>query len=162
MIILGMMAIFLSACKKDKDKPEDDSYVISCDLAISFVNANGDDLLDSSLAGSYSFEKMRLYYLINDSIVEVYDTNMDVPRNMALITETAPVQLTVLTFSEPEGQPAPGEIRTGTAIAYLQLDNLDTDTITTEWEQGTNHFYNTKVWYNGVEQPVHSPFEVMK
>ena len=97
-------------------------------------------------------------------IVVVFDTNMQLHRNIRLVTETSPYRIGIGTYDGLEGIISDVDgVKNGYSTAYLELNNTDTDTIKTEWEAGDNYFINTKVWYNGVlQEHPDRPFEIIK
>lgn len=106
---------------------------------------------------------MKLFYLINNEIVEVFDSNMNLPRNIGLITESTPFQLVIATYVGEEGfTHEENGYKIGTTIAYLELNENDTDTIITEWASKEYFFGNDKIWYNGEFYERGSVFQVVK
>lgn len=163
MILLGAVGFCFMACKKkNNDEPNNGSFVLDCNLSVSYKNVHGDDLLNSNTPGAYKFDQMKLYYKINDSVKEVYNPNMDAPRNILLIKDLTPYQLRIFTDDPGPAITDPNETKTGTSITYLKLDSLDTDTIEADWERKSTYFVNLKIRYNGVEKPRDVPFVILK
>ena len=151
--LIVLIIILLSmGCSKDNNEPS--ASIVSVGVEFSILNKEGKDLLNPNTTNHYSIDSMKLYYLINDQIVEVLDTNMQYPRNIMLITENNPYRIRCFTNDDENNGliSEKDEIKIGVSIAYLELNNTDIDTIKTEWESGDNYFINKKVWYNGVLQ----------
>jgi len=164
--LLKIIAIFLItiaiaySCSKE---PIDGPCIISVDVNFNILNQDGEDLLNPETPDYFPFEDMKLFYLINGEKVEVNDPNMDTPRNIMLITETSPYTLRCFTSDSDAGfTHEENGSKIGTSIAYLELNENDTDTVTTEWASKDCSFSNDKVWYNDELQAVGSVFEVVK
>lgn len=149
--LLLLLAFFLLGCSKSDDSPAvpiggmtRDTYVY-----MTYRNAAGADLLDSSTPGYFKETDLRLYYVRDGIVDEVYDSNMDMKRNMRLESTEQGVALLVFTDEPPQAKPVAGKVVTGEAIALLKLNNTITDTITTAWERRPGSFKVVKMWYNG-------------
>ena len=162
LIILAIIVLITISCSKEKEEPSTD--FISVVFHFNILNKEREDLLNSNTANYYPADSMKLYYLINNEVIEVLDTNMDSPRNIFLITTCNPHRLGIASYDGLEGLISENDsVKTGISITYLELDSTDTDTIKTEWESADNYFINKKVWYNGVLQEHPSRiFEITK
>lgn len=152
LIVLVIMIIIMS-CSKEKEEPS--AFVLNVNVEFSVLNSKGDDLLNLETIDYYPIDSMKLYYLINNEKVEVQDFDPQIGGGgIFLITETNPHRISITTYAHGDEGLVNEEdgVKTGNSIAYLKLNNTDTDTIKTEWKAGDNYFYNSKVWYNGVLQ----------
>ena len=163
-IIIPLITIVLAlGCSKEiKDGP----CIISTRVDINILNQDGEDLLNPEIPGYFPFEDMKLYYLIKGEKIEVavFDPQTGGDGGIFLITEIDPYILAILTYSHgDEGFTHENNgYKIGTAIAYLELNENDTDTIITEWASKDCYFGNNKVWYNGELQAMNSVFQVVK
>ena len=166
-LIVLLTVLITMSCTEETNEP--DSFVLSANVEIIFLNKAGDDLLNPLTNGHLAMDEMQLYYLINDERIEAqfYDPQIggDDNKGMMLITETTPYRLRIFTpenidefTSETDG------IKYGTAVTYLELTENDTDTIKTEWSyKEAKAFTIYKVWYNDVlQESVDSVITVVK
>lgn len=160
-IVIPLITIVIAfSCSKEKSIR---GFVLETNVDFNVLNETGEDLLNPATPGYFPFEDMKLFYLINNERVEVFDPYMDLPSNIMLITETSPFRLRCFTYDGEEGfTHEENGVKIGTAIAFLEFNEYDTDTIITEWASKENYFVNKKVWYNGELQAVNSVFQVVK
>lgn len=152
------------SCSKNEEI-ENCCFSLSVQEQFTILNQRGDDLLNPNTSNYYPLDKMKLYYLINNEKIEVFDANMAYPRNIKLIDETNPYRLGIFTYNGEEGLISEvNGVKIGKSVALLELREGVTDTIITEWKSIDNkYFANGKVWYNGVlHEPATVPFEVRK
>ena len=100
------------------------------------------DLLNTDNENAYLAENIKIYYLINGEVKEIYNSNMDAPRNFAIISpedsgENFYFMTIGLNSSELEN-----------AITYIEWNDMDTDTIRANFRSGDNYTLITKAWYN--------------
>lgn len=153
LIIVAIVAIV--GCGKNEgvnDEETQSMVYVNVGVSMTFVNSEGVDLLNPDNPNHFPFENMKLYYLIADEKVEVYKSDRDTPRNIALDTETTPYRLGIATYIPEQIMETKTEITT----AYLELNSEITDTIVAELHVMTSeksinkNLVNTKVWYNNV------------
>jgi hypothetical protein len=164
--ILIAVIILNMSCSKDEESSK--NVVVSVGVEFYILNQTGDDLLNSATHGYFSYDKIKLYYLINGEKVAVQDFDPQVGGNNGLMlnSEKKPYTLKCITYNHGENgliSDIDG-VKTGIAIAFLELSEGITDTIKTEWESKEGkYFVNKKIWYNGeLHEPVDSAFEVRK
>lgn len=163
-LVFLTISILIMSCSHE-DNTEPNGFVKSVGVEFNILNQKGDDLLNPATSGYLPLENMKLYYLINGKKIEVYDPNMAYPRNIGLIKETTPYRLGIGTYDGEDGLVnEENDIKTGIAIAYLELSEEITDTIKTEWESKVGkYFVNKRVWYNGeLQESVDLVFKVRK
>lgn len=162
-LIILLTIFIVMSCDKETNEP--DSFVLSANVDIIYLNKTGDDLLNHTTDEYFQIDSMKLFYIIEGEVIEVYDPNMASPRNIMLMTETTPNRLRIFTpdninefTSEKDG------IKYGTAITLLKLTDIDTDTIKTGWSyKEGKYFVIDKVWYNDVlQESVDSVITVVK
>ena len=162
LLILFLIATIMGCSKKEDLKIT--GFNLNVGVEFSLLNEKEEDLLNPNTPNHFELEKMKLYYKIGDNVVEVFDENMALPRNIGLNTETNPIQLGIGSYSGYEGMISEENgIKTGISIAYLALNSEETDTIKTQWESKEGkYFVNRKVWYNGELKSVEEPFIIIK
>lgn len=166
-ILALIFVLMLAGCtEKDKPVPSDNEMVYSIAVDISFLNNQGQDLLNSNTPDYYNYEDFELYYLVKDEIVSVADYDSLLINGMMLVTESDPYYLRSFTYAnENDGVISESDgVITGISYTYLKLNDTETDTIKTEWESIKNKsFVNTKVWYNGALYiPDGKPIDIIK
>ncbi|MGV8945106.1 MAG: hypothetical protein ACOH1N_01635 [Lutibacter sp.] len=153
-IIFLTISILIMSCSNDHTS-EQNEFVITSDVNFNILSQNGADLLNSATTDYFSTDNMQLYYLIGGEKIKVQDFDPQIggKNGIMLGTETTPYFLRCFTYSHGDEGLIKEEngIKTGIAIAYLELNGEVTDTIKTEWESKEGkYFRNTKVWYNDV------------
>ena len=141
------------------------SFVLATGVRFKLLDESGKDLLNPNTINYFPIDSMKLYHKINEEIIEVYDENMEYPRNISLITESNPYQIGFGSYSGYEGEISEIDgIKRGVSINYLEFNSEITDTITVEWEAKKGiYFVNTKIWYNNtLYNPDNMPFVVTK
>lgn len=139
-LITIIMGIF--ACNKEKN--DDIHYNLDTDISITVISENGIDLLNSDNTDAFLEENIKIYYLVNGEMEEVYDPNMDNPRNFSI--------------NEPEvnGDKYWMELSLNIAsdttevygITYIKWNDIDTDTIQCDYKSGNGYTIITKVLFN--------------
>ena len=159
--VIPLITIVIAySCSKE---PKDGPCIVNLGVDFYIVNQDGEDLLNPETPGFFPFEDMKLYFLIDNEKVEVFDPNLDSPSNIMLITETSPFRLRCFTNDSEEGfTHEENGYKIGTAITYLELNEDDTDTIITEWASKECFIGNNKVWYNGEFHERGSVFQIVK
>lgn len=120
-------------------------------LDIVFLNSKGENLLNESTPGHFSFAEMKLFFIKGKEKVEVNNPRLDSPKGINVINEQKDlIRLRVLAnvgYLEDIISDN-GKFKTGKSIALLQVNNKVTDTIKTQWESGPQYLLITKAWYN--------------
>lgn len=148
-ILTVILSIMLINCTSDDNN--DNQFVLDIGVEFNIKDRFGNDLLNNN---TYNVDDMKLFYLINGDMEEVYNPSLDNPRNILLINEVTPFRIAIGTnASYNEFITEENGIKKGEHIAYLQLNENDTDTIKTEWVYKENaYFRNTKISYNGEDK----------
>jgi len=136
-IIMGLFAC-------DNDKNDDIHYNLDTNISLTVVNENGIDLLNPENTDAFLEENIKIYYLIDGEMEEVFDPNMDNPRNFSI--------------NEPEvtGDKYWMELSLNIAsdsielygTTYIKWNDVDTDTIQCDYKSGSEYTIITKVLFN--------------
>lgn len=122
----------------------DSGTVYEVSIGISFVDQNGQDLLDPSHSNAITEQNTDLYYMIDDSLVKQFEGHLDHPKMFHIPDETSPhnenYQLVVFSNIIKNQD---------TAFTYLEFEDGSMDTIKTQYEIADNSTIVTRVWYNG-------------
>lgn len=135
-IIIAIFTLF--GCDKSSDMKE--TYNFDTGLEFLVFNSNNEDLLDPATANHYEATEIKLFYVVDGEIEEVYDQNMDNPRNFSIYKHEDEYRIGV-SFNHTETSEKP--------ITYIQWNNNDTDTIEVAYERTENAILKRKVWLNG-------------
>ncbi|WP_321299679.1 hypothetical protein [Marinifilum fragile] len=134
------IALLLFACSSD-----DEQHVAHFGLSFDFsvLDSDGNDLLNPNNENSFKESDIKLYYLINGEKKEVYNPNMDSPRNFFIYQEGSDAYRIRIFLNDTESEEK--------TITYILWNNIDSDTISAEVYR--NSKYNLtrmeKVWFNG-------------
>jgi len=122
------------------------------------VNEQGEDLLNPEHPNAVDYEQIKLYYVINEQPVEVFNPAMDSPRNFNIeeYTEEGIYKMNIFP-----------NINSTNTITYIVWNDSDRDTINCEIIFSENSTVLKRVWYNGelkVDVPAGTgyTFEVIK
>jgi len=133
MLISAM--IFLS-CQEEKNSTNIDTHI-----EIAVVDKNGNDLLNPSAENSFKEENIKIYYLINGVVEEVFYPNLDYPRCFRIYERDGIYRMRL----SPNGNE-----KDEFPVTYIKWNETDTDTVKCNFSRGDNSLICTKVWYNGV------------
>tara|TARA_R110001583_G_scaffold21469_2_gene81553 strand:+ start:7015 stop:7494 length:480 start_codon:yes stop_codon:yes gene_type:complete len=137
-LLIILTATLLFSC----DKSDEPIKGIIVDTAIEFSVSNSQnvDLLNPENPNHIDAEGIKLFYVIDGETKEVYDQNMDAPRNFHVYKHENGHRIRVfLNDSETSDKP----------ITYIQWSDIDTDTIEAIFKRPTNGIFVEKVWLNG-------------
>jgi len=184
-MLIAVFAALITSCSKMSDvneKTTKSGIAIETSVQFHILDKNGNDLLgpasNNSKGKLYDYRNFKMYYLVNGKklLVKDYDPGADA---VLLFKDPKPYYVRVFTDCKIED----GEISsdtngwvTGVSIAYLELNEFETDTIKTEWmsyRKSTDSpytcFSNVKIWYNGElkprvrkDDPFNTTFDVIK
>lgn len=161
-IVSVLIVVLIVSCSKKNDEPI--GFVLSTSFYYNVLNIEGEDLLNPINSGYFPFEDMRLYYIINNEKIEVYDTLMSSPRNIGIVSESTPYRLGVGFHDGQEGfTHEENGVRIGRSTALLEFNDSVTDTIVAEWAavEGKS-FVIDRIWYNGEEHSSNDVFQIIR
>lgn len=146
-IVLVALNFSLFSCKIEEPIPGVD---VDVDIVLLITNSSGENLLSQETIGSYPIDGIKLFYQEDAKVVEVYNPNLDTPRNFKVLKNEGNNEFFMLLFVN-EGKGLTEE----TTITYLQLNGGDMDTIRSTITRPTNtksnrSVYCDQVWYNDV------------
>lgn len=139
-LILSIFVISLS-CKKEYCCDS-----ISTEIDIFVVDTLGNDLLNTEIHGAINTDLIKLMYLIDGDVQEVYEPNMDCPRSVCFL-DTDPGRERIRIFpNEVESEEYP--------ITYIDWGNGDIDTLKCHFirndDGNSSSIVCDKVWFNNV------------
>lgn len=138
-IALIILAVFVSCSKNNDDEPQN-QYSINRGVEISLKNSNGEDLLDPNNPNGYKAEEIKLYYLINGEKQEVFDPNMDNPRNFLIYNHDSEYRIGI-SLNDTDSDTRP--------ITYVEWNEIETDTLQAAFFKNENTIQVIKTWFNG-------------
>lgn len=139
-IVIFMSFITTIGCNSD-DSSDENAAVVDTAIEFSLKNNEGEDLLNPENPNAINQSGIKLFYLINGEVQEVYDANMQNPRNFMIFYHEIKQNYVIRVFqnsSETEQSP----------ITYIQWDGEDTDTLQAEYRRETGLIQVTKTWLN--------------
>jgi len=173
-LLLAIVAFTSNSCKKDENNNQQ-SIFIGIGADILYKNSIGNDLLDVNIANHFNSSDIKLYNLIKGVPVVYFQTNYDNPKGFFIYRNTNLnsycLALPGMCYGSAINKVEYSDKYIFETIDYIQLSNIDTDTIKCLVEQGKDPFYliSKKIWYNGVLKwsyedyhPLNWYFEVIK
>jgi hypothetical protein len=139
-IIIGLLA--LSCSTDNKNVLDSGNYDVG--LSFKVTSVDGTDLLNPNNPNSFLKENIKIYYIKNNVKIEVYDPNLDNPRNFSVVPPSQS-GLNYYYFGI-----ALNSQTLENAITIIEWDNTDSDTIRTNFDAGNNYMLLSKAWYNEV------------
>ena len=146
--LIFIMSTLILGCSTDNVSTQQ-KINLNNEVDLVLKNSANEDLLNPITNGNFSFENIKLYFDVNGEKQEVYDKNLDFPRNLRLVEGSQGNVLVIYTnslsnklISELNGT------KIVENITYLELSANSTDTIKTYSQMNSGNFSITKVWYN--------------
>lgn len=137
-LIIIITAFTFFGCNKSTEMLEQYNYDTGMEFSI--YNSSNEDLLDTTTANHYIESEIKLFYVVDGKTEEVYDTNMDNPRNFSIYKHENEYRIGI-SFNYTETSEKP--------ITYIKWNDADTDTIETTYIRTDNAVIKNKVWFNG-------------
>jgi hypothetical protein len=139
-VIIGLLAL---SCSTDN---KNDLSSTNYDVGLSFkvTSVDGTDLLNPANPNSFLKENIKIYYIRNNVKVEVYNPNLDNPRNFSIV----PPSQSGLNYYYFDM--ALNNQTLQNAITIIEWNNTDSDTIRANFDAGNNYMLLSKAWYNEV------------
>ena len=139
-VIIGLLA--LSCSTDNKNDLSSSNYNVG--LPFKVTSVDGTDLLNPANTNSFLKENIKIYYIRNNVKVEVYDPNLDNPRNFSIV----PPSQSGLNYYYFDL--ALNNQTLQNAITIIEWNNTDSDTIRANFDAGNNYMILSKAWYNEV------------
>lgn len=133
-IFLTFILIAMNACDRDQEK-----LVLDAGIEISVLDGDGNDLLNPLTNNAFIESNIKIYYLVNGELEEVYYPNYDNPRNFSIYERDGFYRMG-LSPNANEKDELP--------VTYIKWNDNDTDTIKCSFSRTDNSVICTKVWYN--------------
>lgn len=155
-VILLLSLLFISC-----DDTTECCAFINASVHILVTDKNGNDLLIPKTANAIDFDKIKIFYLINNIEKEVFYPNLDTPRNIILASpsETEYNNYCLILFLNTESD----ETITTTIIEWPDQSR---DHIKAQIERNGGSTFCSKLWHNDIlvweENGKHLFFEILK
>lgn len=151
------LAMVLLSCNSDDNNETDFVYSIGFEMIVK--NGGGIDLLNQNSPNTLNTNDIKLYYLINDVSEEVYNPNLDLPRNYMIYEHSDGFYRIKIFPNYAQSEEFP--------TTYIEWGENDTDTIKCQFKYTNNSIALTKVWFNEIleldtESGTGFTFEVIK
>ncbi|MCB9349918.1 MAG: hypothetical protein H6573_20765 [Lewinellaceae bacterium] len=134
-----LMLSLLFSCNKDNPVKE----VVDTQIDIFIEDASGNNLLTGASSNPINFDSIKLMYLISGTSHTVYNSDLDCPRAICLISDTGIERVRIFPNDEV-GEEYP--------ITYIDWGNGDIDTLKCHFLRKDNDEESSivcdKVWLN--------------
>jgi len=164
LIFLLLISILIVSCSSDEDNNNNSAFNLDTGIVFLLTNELGEDLLDPTNPNAYLSETIKIYYLKeNGDVDEIYNSNLDSPRNFSIITpENSGSDIYAF-------QLFPNTYIMENAVTYIEWNENETDTVKTNYRYGDNYTICSNVWYNNENLWTENPavnsgrvFEIIK
>src|SRR5690606_6285794 len=137
-LIAFLSIALLCSCNSD-DSTEQFVYDVTAEFSLK--DDKGNDLLNPDNANAIDESEIKIFYELNGETKEVFDGNMDYPRNFFISSYSPESEYRISVFlnhSETEELPT----------TYIKWSETDTDTIKCEIHRTNSLTKITKLWLN--------------
>jgi hypothetical protein len=139
-LVLILISISTIACSKSDQISIQDNIDRSFEFSV--FNSDNEDLLDNTTSNHIIESEIRLFYEENGEVSEVYNANLDYPRNFFIFKHENEYRIRVfLNSTESSEKP----------ITIIQWNENDSDTIETVFERPGNSILKRHVWFNDLK-----------
>lgn len=135
--IFFLTILTLASCSSNRDE---EIYNYDISFALSLKNENGIDLLDPVNPIAIKESEIKLYYLIDGKMVEVYDKEKDYPRNFHIFKHGEKYRIEIFLNYD--------DSKTELPETYIYWDNSRFEKITTKVARTNSLVAFEKVWIN--------------
>jgi hypothetical protein len=141
-LLIILVVTILFGCDKADDSIEREyNSFIDVSLEFSVLNSQNEDLLNPENPNHLDITKIKLFYVIDGEMQEVYNPRMDHPRNFRIYQHENEYRIGVtLNLTETSEKP----------ITYIQWNDTDTDTIEVTIKRTQNSTIHDEIWLNGI------------
>lgn len=141
LILLTLVTVIFS-CSKSNEIDALYGYNIETSIELSILNSQNEDLLNSENPNHLDVKKIKLFNVINGKKQEVYDPDMDSPRNFFIFKHENEYRIRLfLNHTETSEKP----------ITYIEWNDSDTDTIEVTYNRTKTSLLQNKIWLNGIQ-----------
>lgn len=135
-----LAAVTFCACNKTDEANL--QYNLDVIFELSVFNAQNEDLLNPSTADRFDEAEIKLFYEVAGEMIEVFDPNMDHPRNFMIFKHENEYRIQVtLNYSDTSDKPT----------TIIQWSENEADTLEVSLKRGGGSVYKRTVWLNGKE-----------
>jgi hypothetical protein len=142
-LLIILMISTLLACSNNSqsnDMEEQNGYYLNAGIEFSIVDSDNKDLLNPENLNYLDINNIKLFYLINGEKKEIYNPNMDYPRNFLIYQHENEYRIRIfLNHTDTEDKP----------MTYVQWSEKDIDTIETIYRRTQNSIIQETLWLNG-------------
>lgn len=134
------MIFFLGLFSSCSSNDDPSATNLDTHVDIYLKNSENENLIDTP---NFLSNNYKIYYLIDGVSTEIYNPNMDSPRNFFINNETSPISMRLfLNYSENEEFP----------ITYIKWNQTDIDTLKAQFDRGiennVDYVICKKIWLN--------------
>lgn len=136
LLVLSLITSSFFGCVEEGSE----QAIIDNKLDFKVLNESNDDLLDSNTTDAINIDNIKLFYIIDGQLQEVYDPLMDYPKNFFVFNDSGNYRIRLFLNSD-ENEELPETI--------IQWTENEADTIKAEFKRGLNSLLLKNVWVNG-------------
>lgn len=134
--LIAFVLLTAMGCSKDDDQAQ---YNLAVGFDMSIKDRDGNDLLDPANPNAFKESDIKLYYVIDGNVEEVFDGRLDSPRNFYIYNRNSEYRIGITqNYTETSDMP----------ITYIKWNDNDTDTITSTFRRGENFVIQEKIFLN--------------
>ena len=134
--LLFSFIVLLAECTKNADP----QVVVYNMVEFKVVDSNGNDLLDPENVDQIDESQIKVFYKVDGQWQEVFDANMDYPRNFFIYQGEYSYRMRVF-LNDTESGVLPETL--------IQWSDSDADTIQAEFNRTSSSIVLQKIWLNG-------------
>ncbi len=141
-LILLLIMISFFSCKKDDEAVFDETA-----FDISYIDQNGNDLLDTINPNSYKASDINIYYLLDGIKVKQYQENLEYPKFFYISNEIRENKHFMVLFPNRKNLD-----ENNRAITYINFGDNREDKVECEFQtyKNSSSIQVVKIWYNNV------------
>lgn len=134
LVLILAVSSFIS-CNTD----DGNSFIYDVNFEFGIKDNHGNDLLNQKNPISFDEKEIKLFYLIKGEVIEVYDANMDSPRNFMIYQHKDSYRIRIF-LNDTKTDQLP--------VTYIKWNEKDTDTIKSEIRRTESLIKVVKLWLN--------------
>lgn len=138
-LLLILTFVTMQSCD-NSDETVQQQFNLDAGIEFSVRDSSNVDLLNPENTNSLDTDAIKLFYLIDGKTVEVYDKDLDYPRNFRVYQHQDEYRIAIFTnHAETEEKP----------VTYIQWNESDRDTLEAIYDRSQNGVLQSKIWLNG-------------
>jgi|TARA_B110000908_G_C10121767_1_gene387935 uncharacterized protein YcfL len=141
--ILLLVSVLIVSCNSNDDNNNDESfYYLNRHIEFKVTSIDGVDLLNSNNSNAYTENNIKIFNLIDNEVVEVFNQEAENPIDFRIVSpeDSGNEKYFIRVFINNS--------QLENAITYIEWNDTDTDTIKSNSVANGNSLVLTQAWYN--------------